>query len=165
MRLDAQGKSKILQAEMQKSDARRAMAEEGAALRSRAISLVRQLAPEDATGELPAPADVRAFLADQAVDKRSKKIDELLTRPGHAALWTLKFCDVLKASVEDFVAFTWADGSQPSQAPRTRPDELFDKIQELSPKTETQRSRFKRIHLAPNLSRAGGSAVTATITR
>ncbi|MBY0514392.1 MAG: DUF1553 domain-containing protein [Gemmataceae bacterium] len=52
----------------------------------------------DVTGELPAPAEVRAFLADPSPDKRAKKIDELLTRPGHAALWTMKFCDVLKAA-------------------------------------------------------------------
>jgi hypothetical protein len=52
----------------------------------------------DVTGELPTPAAVRAFLADTSPDKRSKKIDELLTRSGHAALWTLKFCDLLKAA-------------------------------------------------------------------
>jgi hypothetical protein len=52
----------------------------------------------DVTGELPTPAEVRAFLADKSPDKRTRKIDELLKRPGHAALWTLKFCDILKAS-------------------------------------------------------------------
>jgi hypothetical protein len=52
----------------------------------------------DATGELPTPDEVRAFLADTAADKRAKKIDELLARPGHADLWTLKFCDLLKAA-------------------------------------------------------------------
>ncbi|HJZ60379.1 MAG TPA: DUF1549 and DUF1553 domain-containing protein [Gemmataceae bacterium] len=52
----------------------------------------------DITGELPTPAEVRAFLADTSADKRAKKIDELLARPGHAALWTLKFCDLLKAA-------------------------------------------------------------------
>jgi hypothetical protein len=52
----------------------------------------------DATGELPTPDEVRAFLADTAPDKRAKKIDELLSRPGHAAIWTLRFCDLLKAA-------------------------------------------------------------------
>ncbi|HYH63316.1 MAG TPA: DUF1553 domain-containing protein [Urbifossiella sp.] len=52
----------------------------------------------DVTGELPTPDEVRAFLADTAADKRAKKIDELLRRPGHAALWTLRFCDLLKAA-------------------------------------------------------------------
>jgi len=52
----------------------------------------------DIAGELPTPAEVRAFLADPAADKRVKVIDALLARPGHAALWTLKFCDLLKAA-------------------------------------------------------------------
>src|SRR5439155_12940896 len=69
----------------------------------------------DVTGELPAPAEVRAFLADRTPDKRAKKIDELLARPGHAALWTLRFCDLLKAS--DFGVY--ADGiRQEVDAPR-----------------------------------------------
>jgi hypothetical protein len=69
----------------------------------------------DVCGELPTAAEVRAFLADAAVDKREKKIEELLHRPGHAALWTLKFCDLLKAS--DFGVY--ADGiRQEVDAPR-----------------------------------------------
>src|SRR5439155_15875607 len=52
----------------------------------------------DVTGELPTPSEVRAFLADKSADKRTRKIDELLKRPGYAALWALKFCDLLKAS-------------------------------------------------------------------
>jgi hypothetical protein len=69
----------------------------------------------DVTGELPAPREVRAFLADTSPDKRAKKIDELLARPGYAALWTLKFCDLLKAS--DFGVY--ADGMrQEVDAPR-----------------------------------------------
>lgn len=69
----------------------------------------------DVTGELPAPTEIRAFLADKDPDKRGKKIDELLTRPGYAALWTLKFCDLLKAS--DYGVY--ADGiSEQADAPR-----------------------------------------------
>jgi hypothetical protein len=69
----------------------------------------------DVTGELPAPAEVRAFLADTSPDKRAKKIDELLDRPGYAALWTLKFCDLLKAT--DYGVY--ADGiRQEVDAPR-----------------------------------------------
>jgi hypothetical protein len=69
----------------------------------------------DVAGELPTPAEVRAFLADPSPDKRAKKIDELLARPGHADLWTLKLCDLLKAA--DFGVY--ADGmSQEADAPR-----------------------------------------------
>jgi hypothetical protein len=52
----------------------------------------------DVTGRLPEADEVRRFLADAAADKRLRKIDELLADPGHAALWTLKFCDLLRAS-------------------------------------------------------------------
>ncbi|MBY0522987.1 MAG: DUF1553 domain-containing protein [Gemmataceae bacterium] len=69
----------------------------------------------DVTGELPTPKEVRAFLADKDPRKRGKKIDELLGRPGYAALWTLKFCDLLKAT--DFGVY--ADGMrQEVDAPR-----------------------------------------------
>jgi hypothetical protein len=69
----------------------------------------------DVAGELPTPKEVRDFLEDKTPDKRSKKIEELLTRPGHAALWTLKFCDLLKAS--DYGVY--ADAlSQEADAPR-----------------------------------------------
>jgi hypothetical protein len=47
----------------------------------------------DVTGTLPTPEEVRAFLADQSSDKRSRKIDELLSRPGYAAWWTTLLCD------------------------------------------------------------------------
>ena len=58
----------------------------------------------DVTGELPASDEVRRFLNDKSPDKRERKIDELLARPGYSALWTLKFCDLLKAN--DFSAST-----------------------------------------------------------
>jgi len=50
----------------------------------------------DVSGSLPTPDEVRKFLDDKAPDKRARKIDELLRRPGHAALWATKFCDLLK---------------------------------------------------------------------
>jgi hypothetical protein len=69
----------------------------------------------DVTGALPTPDEIRAFLADKAPDKRAKKVGELLNRPGYAAIWTLKFCDLLKAS--DYGVY--ADGiSQEQDAPR-----------------------------------------------
>jgi len=48
----------------------------------------------DAIGTLPAPDEVRAFLADRSPDKRQRKIDALLAHPMHAALWATKFCDI-----------------------------------------------------------------------
>jgi hypothetical protein len=69
----------------------------------------------DVTGELPTAKEVRDFLADKSADKRAKKIDELLQRPGYAALWAMKFCDLLKAS--DFGVY--ADGvTEQADAPR-----------------------------------------------
>jgi hypothetical protein len=69
----------------------------------------------DVTGQLPTPKEVREFLSDTSADKRAKLIDRLLSRPGYAALWTLAFCDLLKAS--DFGVY--ADGiRQEMDAPR-----------------------------------------------
>ena len=47
----------------------------------------------DLTGTLPSPDEVLAFIADQAADKRIRKIDELLERPSYAAWWANKLCD------------------------------------------------------------------------
>jgi hypothetical protein len=43
---------------------------------------------------LPSPEEVRAFLADKSPHKRTKKIEELLAHPLHAALWATKFSDI-----------------------------------------------------------------------
>jgi hypothetical protein len=48
----------------------------------------------DTIGQLPSPEEVRAFLADPNPDKRTKKIDELLAHPLHAALWATRLSDV-----------------------------------------------------------------------
>jgi hypothetical protein len=67
------------------------------------------------TGQLPTPQEVREFLADASSDKRMKKIDQLLGEAGYAALWTLKFCDLLNAS--DYGVY--ADGlAEHFEAPR-----------------------------------------------
>lgn len=47
----------------------------------------------DLAGTLPTPAEVKAFLADDAPGKRSAKIEELLKSPGYAAWWTTKLGD------------------------------------------------------------------------
>jgi hypothetical protein len=48
----------------------------------------------DTIGCLPEPEEVRKFIADKDPNKRTKKIDELLAHPMHAALWATKFCDI-----------------------------------------------------------------------
>jgi Protein of unknown function (DUF1549)/Protein of unknown function (DUF1553) len=48
----------------------------------------------DTIGQLPTSDEIRTFVADKRVDKRSRKIDELLAHPLHAALWATKFCDI-----------------------------------------------------------------------
>ena len=69
----------------------------------------------DVNGRLPTPTEIRVFAADTRPDKRARKIDELLGRPDYAALWALKFCDLLKAS--DYGVY--ADAlSQEQDAPR-----------------------------------------------
>ena len=50
----------------------------------------------DVTGFLPPPEEVRTFLADKAADKRNKKIDEVLGKPGYAEIWAAKFSDLIK---------------------------------------------------------------------
>jgi hypothetical protein len=47
----------------------------------------------DLSGTLPTSGELKEFLADSSLDKRSRKIDELLERPGYAAWWTTKLCD------------------------------------------------------------------------
>ena len=50
----------------------------------------------DITGTLPTPDEIRTFLAAGDADKRAKKIDELLQRRGHTAVWATKLCDILR---------------------------------------------------------------------
>jgi hypothetical protein len=54
----------------------------------------------DTIGILPSPQEIRDFLADTRPDKRSRKIDELLAHPMHAALWATKFCDITGNSTD-----------------------------------------------------------------
>jgi hypothetical protein len=52
----------------------------------------------DVIGLPPTPDEIRTFLADKRPDKRQKKIDELLEKPGYSAMWATKFCDILRPS-------------------------------------------------------------------
>ena len=47
----------------------------------------------DVTGTLPTTKEVREFIAETNPEKRSRKIDELLERPGYVAWWTTRLCD------------------------------------------------------------------------
>ncbi len=48
----------------------------------------------DTIGQLPTPEEIRAFLNDKSLDKRAKKIDQLLEHPLHASMWATKFSDI-----------------------------------------------------------------------
>src|SRR5262249_4335558 len=50
----------------------------------------------DVTGFLPPPEEIRAFLADTRNDKRERKIDEVLAKPGYAEVWAAQFSDLIK---------------------------------------------------------------------
>lgn len=50
----------------------------------------------DVIGTLPSPAEVRAFLADNDAEKRTKVIDALLQRPEFIDYWALKWGDMLR---------------------------------------------------------------------
>ncbi|MEK6237763.1 MAG: DUF1549 and DUF1553 domain-containing protein, partial [Planctomycetales bacterium] len=87
----------------------------------------------DMTGTLPAPDEIEAFLADAAADKRERKIDELLTRPTHAAWWANKLCDFTGCSptaqtpvleVGQALATQWYDWMHKRVADNTPYDEL-----------------------------------------
>ncbi|HZZ79194.1 MAG TPA: DUF1549 domain-containing protein [Gemmataceae bacterium] len=48
----------------------------------------------DTIGQLPTPEEIRVFVKDTSADKRTKKIEELLNHPLHAAMWATKFSDI-----------------------------------------------------------------------
>jgi hypothetical protein len=50
----------------------------------------------DTIGTLPAPADIKAFLADASPDKRAKAIDRVLNRAEFVDFWALKWGDLLR---------------------------------------------------------------------
>ncbi len=63
----------------------------------------------DLTGTAPTPDEVESFLADPAPDKRSRKIDELLTRPTYAAWWATKLCDYTGAAPQNLNVQQWGN--------------------------------------------------------
>ena len=50
----------------------------------------------DLTGQLPTPAEARAFVADASRAKRSSLIDKLIASPAFVDHWTLKWGDLLQ---------------------------------------------------------------------
>ena len=50
----------------------------------------------DLLGVLPTAEEAREFVADTAVDKRRRWVDRFLARPEFAALWALKWSDLLR---------------------------------------------------------------------
>ncbi len=54
----------------------------------------------DVIGTLPAPDEVRAFLAGKDPQKRARLIDQLLEGPEYADYWTLKWGDLLRMKSE-----------------------------------------------------------------
>jgi hypothetical protein len=52
----------------------------------------------DLCGRLPTPAEVKAFLADTAADKRAKLIDRLLDSPDYPAYFALRWGSILRNS-------------------------------------------------------------------
>ena len=68
----------------------------------------------DVIGTLPSPHEVRAFLNDCTLDKRSRKIDELLAHPMHAALWATRYLDITGCDVEAM------EGPEPLRARRAQ---------------------------------------------
>jgi hypothetical protein len=49
----------------------------------------------DTIGTVPTPGEIRTFLNDASLDKRSRAIDAVLARDEYAAYWALKWADIL----------------------------------------------------------------------
>ncbi len=79
----------------------------------------------------PTPDEVRKFLADQDPKKREKKVEELLQRPGHAALWATIWCDILRPN-----SFNGNHGFNTYAEPRRFYVWLRDRIAENTPYDE-----------------------------
>lgn len=54
----------------------------------------------DLIGTLPAPAEVKAFVADKSSDKRARKIEELLETPAYAQWWAVRLSDLTGSNAQ-----------------------------------------------------------------
>ena len=86
----------------------------------------------DMTGSLPTADEVRRFLADTRSDKRSRKIEELLERPGYAAWWTQKLCDFTGNSEDQLNNVT----PDRKDAPQDWYDWIYDRVERNVPYDE-----------------------------
>ena len=65
----------------------------------------------DVTGKVPTIAEVRAFTADKAKDKRRKLIAKLLDSPGYADMMAMRFADMFRIKSE-FPINLWPNAAQ-----------------------------------------------------
>lgn len=96
-------------------------------------------------GQLPTPDEVRDFLDDDRLDKRQRKIDELLGHPLHAAMWATRFCEMTGNADESLEgpdelkprrAKMWHDWLRRRFADNTPYDELVRAILTATSRTE-----------------------------
>lgn len=52
----------------------------------------------DLVGRIPTPSEVREFISDETPDKRSRKIDELLSRAAFSEKWAYFYMDLFRAN-------------------------------------------------------------------
>ncbi len=84
-------------------DAQLATANVEPSSRSTDYEFLRRLT-QTVIGQLPTPDEVRAFAADTSSDKRTRKIDELLKHPLHAAMWATRFSEWTGNSLDSLAA-------------------------------------------------------------
>jgi hypothetical protein len=65
----------------------------------------------DLLGTLPEPAEVKRFLQDKRLGRRTYLVDTLLTRPEYAEYFAMRWCDVLRVKAE-FPINLWPNAVQ-----------------------------------------------------
>jgi hypothetical protein len=87
----------------------------------------------DITGTLPTPSEVKAFIADTAVDKRARLVGQLLARPEYASFFAVKWADILRNKREGktelrSATFNFFDWIRAELARNTRYDQFVRAI-------------------------------------
>jgi hypothetical protein len=96
----------------------------------------------DITGTLPAPSEVRSFLAVPDPDKRARLVDRLLARPEYASFFAIKWADVLRNKREgraeiQFATYNFHDWIRVSLARNMPYDQFVRAIVAASGTAET----------------------------